>query len=177
MTTVDVSKPVRRLQICPDHRNPHPQDQYRGRSAMRHFGRPLSSGLALLSLTVKSASSYSRPSQWERIAYPADFGARILPVNYLFVDECIIFRTVPDGEIYRHALHSNCAFEIDETNEFFESGWSVVVLGRLELATEEDFARMQYGGMPAPWAVGDRRMFVRLGCEHLSGRRVIGHAR
>jgi uncharacterized protein len=112
-----------------------------------------------------------------RIAYAADFGARILPVNYLFVDECIIFRTVPDGEIYRHALHSNCAFEIDETNEFFESGWSVVVLGRLELATEEDFARMQYGGMPAPWAGGDRRMFVRLGCEHLSGRRVIGHAR
>ena len=50
-------------------------------------------------------------------------------MNYLFVDECIIFRTVPDGEIYRHALHSNCAFEIDETNEFFESGGALWCLG------------------------------------------------
>ena len=28
-----------------------------------------------------------------------------------------------------------CAFEIDDTDEFFESGWSVVAIGRLELAT------------------------------------------
>ncbi len=112
-----------------------------------------------------------------RIAYTADFGARILPMNYVFVDDCVIFRTVPDGEIYRHALNSNCAFEIDKTHEFFESGWSVVVLGRLELATEDDFARMQYREMPTPWASGNRYMFLRLACEHVSGRRVIGHAR
>ena len=66
-----------------------------------------------------------------RIAYTADFGARILPMNYVFVDDCVILRTVPDGEIYRHALNSNCAFEIDKTHEFFESGWSIVVLGDL----------------------------------------------
>jgi len=57
-----------------------------------------------------------------RIAYAADFG-RTHPAGELsLVDECITFRTVPDGEIYRHAFHPNCAFEIDETNEFFESG-------------------------------------------------------
>jgi uncharacterized protein len=112
-----------------------------------------------------------------RIAYTADYGARILPMNYVFADDCIIFRTVPDGEIYRHALNTNCAFEIDETDEFFQSGWSVVVLGRLELATEADFARMRYGEVPEPWARGDRHMFVRLACEHVSGRRVIGHSR
>jgi hypothetical protein len=85
-----------------------------------------------------------------RIAYATDAGARILPVNYILVDGSIIFRTVPDGEIYHHALSSICAFEIDEPNEFFESGWSVVVLGRLELATEEDFARMLYGKLLQP---------------------------
>ena len=61
-----------------------------------------------------------------RIAYPADYGARILPVNYVLADDSIIFRTVPDGEIFHHALNSMCAFEIDDTDEFFESGWSVV---------------------------------------------------
>jgi uncharacterized protein len=108
-----------------------------------------------------------------RVAYATDAGARILPVNYVLGADCVIFRTVPDGEIFRYALNSTCAFEIDETNEFFESGWSVVAVGRLQLATEDDFAQMRYGRLPEPWA-GNRWMFVRLPCEHVSGRRVIG---
>jgi uncharacterized protein len=76
------------------------------------------------------------------------------------------------------ATHSaRCAFEIDEVDEFFESGWSVVVVGRLELATEEDFARMKFGKIPEPWAGGSRHMFVRLPFQQVSGRRVIGHSR
>jgi uncharacterized protein len=112
-----------------------------------------------------------------RIAYATETGARILPVNYILLDDSVIFRTVPAGEIFHHALNSICAFEIDETDEFFESGWSVVVVGRLQLATEDDFARMRYGKLPEPWAGGSRWMFVRLPCEHVSGRRVIGHGR
>lgn len=108
-----------------------------------------------------------------RVAYVVDNGARILPMNYILAQDCIIFRTVPDGEIYHHALSSTCAFEVDETDEFFQSGWSVVVVGRLELATDEDFARMRYGKLPEPWAAGNRYMFVRIACEHVSGRRVI----
>jgi uncharacterized protein len=109
-----------------------------------------------------------------RVAYATDAGARILPVNYVLGADCVIFRTVPDGEIFRYALNSTCAFEIDETNEFFESGWSVVAVGRLQLATEDDFAQLRYGRLPKPWAAGSRWMFVRLPCEHVSGRRVIG---
>jgi hypothetical protein len=112
-----------------------------------------------------------------RIAYASDTGARILPVNYILGDDCVIFRTVSDGEIFRYALSTNCAFEIDEADEFFESGWSVVAVGRLQLATEDDFAQMRYGKLPEPWAGGSRWMFVRLPCEHVSGRRVIGHGR
>ncbi len=112
-----------------------------------------------------------------RIAYVGGTGPRILPVNYILADDGVIFRTVPDGEISRHALNSTCAFEIDETDEFFESGWSVVAVGRLQLATEDDFARMRYGRLPEPWAAGNRSMFVRLPCEQVSGRRVIGPGR
>jgi len=112
-----------------------------------------------------------------RIAYAVDKGARILPVNYVINNDSIIFRTVPGGEIFHHALESICAFEIDETDEFFESGWSVVAVGRLELATDEDFASMRYGKLPEPWAGGNRSMFLRLRCEQVSGRRVIGHGR
>jgi hypothetical protein len=59
-----------------------------------------------------------------RIAYAVDKGARILPVNYILNNDSIIFRTTPGGEIFHHALESICAFEIDDTDEFFESGWS-----------------------------------------------------
>jgi uncharacterized protein len=112
-----------------------------------------------------------------RLAYVVDNGARILPFNYIVAEDSVILRTVPDGEIYHHALSSICAFEVDETDEFFQSGWSVVVVGRLELATDEDFARMLYGKMPEPWVGGNRYMFIRLRCDQLSGRRVIGHGR
>jgi len=98
-------------------------------------------------------------------------------VNYILVDDSIIFRTVPDGEIFHHALNSVCAFEIDDTDEFFQSGWSVVAVGRAELATEDDFARMRFGKLPEPWAGGNRYMFVRVPFEQISGRRVIGGAR
>jgi nitroimidazol reductase NimA-like FMN-containing flavoprotein (pyridoxamine 5'-phosphate oxidase superfamily) len=108
-----------------------------------------------------------------RVAYVVDNGARILPMNYIVAGDSIIFRTVPNGEIYHHAISSTCAFEVDETDEFFQSGWSVVVVGHLELATEEDFARMRYGKLPEPWAAGNRHMFVRISCDHVSGRRVI----
>jgi uncharacterized protein len=112
-----------------------------------------------------------------RIAYAIDNGARILPLNYVLNNDSIIFRTTPAVRSPTTNSESICAFEIDETDEFFESGWSVVAVGRLELATEEDFASMRCGKLPEPWAGGDRWMFLRLPCEQVSGRRVIGHGR
>ena len=84
-------------------------------------------------------------------------------MNYILGADCVIFRTVPDGEIFRYALNSNCAFEVDETDELFESGWSVVAVGRLQLATEGDFASMRYGKLPEPWAGGSR--WLSYGCR------------
>jgi nitroimidazol reductase NimA-like FMN-containing flavoprotein (pyridoxamine 5'-phosphate oxidase superfamily) len=132
-------------------------------------------GVGLIELDRQECMELLAAKSVGRLAYVVDNGARILPFNYILAEDFIIFRTVPDGEISHHAVSAICAFEVDETDEFFQSGWSVVVVGRLELATEEDFARMLYGKMPEPWAGGPRSMFVRLQCEHVSGRRVIGH--
>ncbi len=134
-------------------------------------------GTALVELDREECLELLAAKSVGRIAYAADYGARILPVNYVLADDSIIFRTVPNGEIFHHALNSMCAFEIDDTDEFFESGWSVVALGRLELATGDDFDHMRYGELPQPWAAGSRYMFVRLPCTQVSGRRVIGHGR
>ena len=109
-----------------------------------------------------------------RIAYTTDDGPRVLPVNYVLEGESVVFRTVSDGEVYRHALETTCAFEIDE---FYQSGWSVLAVGGLQLLTEEEFARLQFGKIPKPWAAGPRGMFVRLPCVQLTGRRVIPDGR
>lgn len=108
-----------------------------------------------------------------RIAYVTDDGPRVLPVNYILAEDGVVFRTVPDGEIYRHALETTCAFEVDDIDEFFESGWSVLVVGRLHLLSEEDFARLRYGKIPEPWAAGPRTMFVKLPLLQLSGRQLV----
>jgi hypothetical protein len=112
-----------------------------------------------------------------RIAYTTDDGPRVLPVNYVLEGDSVVFRTVSDGEVYRHALGTTCAFEIDEIDEFYQSGWSVLAVAGLQLLTEEEFALLQFGKIPKPWAVGPRSMFVRLPCVQLTGRRVIPDGR
>ena len=134
-------------------------------------------GTALIELDRKECLELLAAESVGRLAYAAHYGARILPVNYVLADESIIFRTLPNGAIFHHALNSMCAFEVDDTDEFFESGWSVVATGFLELATPDDFKHMRYRKLPQPWAMGDRRTFVRLPCTQLSGRRVVGHGR
>ena len=75
-------------------------------------------GAGLLELDRAECLDLLAAKRVGRIAYPVDKGARILPVNYIRANDCIIFRTVKDGEIFRHALDSICAFEIDDTDEF-----------------------------------------------------------
>ena len=134
-------------------------------------------GTALIELDRKECLELLAAKSVGRLAYAAHYGARILPVNYVLADDSIIFRTLPNGAIFHHALNSMCAFEVDDTDEFFESGWSVVATGFLELATRDDFEHMRHGKLPQPWATGNRRTFVRLPCTQLSGRRVVGHGR
>ena len=108
-----------------------------------------------------------------RLAYTTDDGPRVIPVNYILTEDGIVFRTVPDGEVARYAMDSTCAFEIDEIDEFFESGWSVLAVGVAQLLTEADFARLRYGKIPEPWAEGPRILFVKLPLLHVSGRQLL----
>jgi nitroimidazol reductase NimA-like FMN-containing flavoprotein (pyridoxamine 5'-phosphate oxidase superfamily) len=112
-----------------------------------------------------------------RLAYATDDGPRIIPVNYVHTEDGVIFRTVPDGEVARHALDTSCAFEIDEIDEFFEAGWSVLVVGVAQLLTEADFQRLRFGKIPEPWADGPRVLFVKLPLLRVTGRQLLPHAR
>jgi nitroimidazol reductase NimA-like FMN-containing flavoprotein (pyridoxamine 5'-phosphate oxidase superfamily) len=95
----------------------------------------------------------------------------IIPVNYLFHDETVVFRTDPGSKLLA-ALHgSPVAFEVDGADEQ-QHGWSVVVRGFLEEVTDpHELDRLSATPLVA-WAPGARAHYVRVDPRLVTGRRI-----
>ena len=112
-----------------------------------------------------------------RIAYASRFGPAVLPVNYVWRDGAVVFRTAensPLDEDLRTGIANadyRVAFEIDSIDAAAQHGWSVLIQGPAHHVTgaEEDAARKT--GVE-PWAPGDRELFVRIVPSRITGRRV-----
>jgi len=61
----------------------------------------------------------------------------VLPVNAGVMNRRIVFRTVSDSSLAKAGTGSVVAFEADHTDPVAESGWSVVVRGRLWDVTDD----------------------------------------
>ena len=97
----------------------------------------------------------------------------ILPVNYTYVDNSIVFRTSEGTKLHAASNGAVIAFEIDDYNQSTHRGWSVLVVGRAEHVTEPlELAALDKHQL-APWADGERREYVRVTPELLSGRRIV----
>jgi hypothetical protein len=94
-----------------------------------------------------------------------------MPVEYVYEDGAIVFRTEHDPKL-RAAAHGNVlAFEVDAYDPQSGTGWSVHVLGRATVQTAAlDVA-------PLPTLDGERAggpdHYIRLHCEIVSGRRLV----
>ena len=112
-----------------------------------------------------------------RIAYTSRFGPAVLPVNYVWRDGAVVFRTAANGpldEDLRTGIANadyKVAFEIDSIDQAAQQGWSVLIQGPAHHVTgaEEDAARET--GVES-WAPGDRELFVRIVPSRVTGRRV-----
>lgn len=95
----------------------------------------------------------------------------ILPVNYAFDGEQVVFRTGEGSKL--NASHGGQAcFEIDGFDREQRCGWSVLVRGRLEEVTARDSEALErLRDLADPW-LGDRPSLVRLVPWVMSGRRV-----
>jgi uncharacterized protein len=96
----------------------------------------------------------------------------IIPVEYVYEDGVITFRTEHDAKL-RAAAHGDVlAFEVDAYDAASGHGWSVHVLGRATvLADDCELAPLptlddEHRDQP-------RRYYVRLHCEILTGRRLL----
>src|SRR6266540_3144740 len=101
-------------------------------------------------------------------------GPQVLPVNYVVHRRSIFFRTAAGSALANAMRNSRVAFEIDDIDEFLQSGWSVVAVGDADLVDDPDLLVELWGDQgPKPWAVGLRTQFVRIGPIRLTGRRVL----
>jgi hypothetical protein len=106
-----------------------------------------------------------------RLGVVADGRPLVLPVNYAFDGESVVFRT--DAGTKLHAAIGNpVAFEIDGVDNVWHSGWSVLVTGVAELVPDdeqEDMSVLPLG----PWCPGPKRAWVRVTPDEISGRRIV----
>jgi hypothetical protein len=106
-----------------------------------------------------------------RIAFVVGDSPIVLPVNHTVDGDDIVFRTSPRTELGRRMIRGRVAFEVDDFDEFNQSGWSVLFQGSVEyddsdVPWPEDQSR--------PWAEGVRNLVVRIRPRLVTGRRLMG---
>lgn len=127
----------------------------------------------LVELNVEECLALLRSRTTGRIAVTTPAGPKIFPVNYALHDDTIVFRTVPYGEIANNAQDAEVAFEVDRTDEEQKAGWSVMAVGTCRRVADPDEVRMiKLDWDPAPWADGQRILYLQIQWKDLTGRQV-----
>ena len=120
----------------------------------------------LLALDRSTCMTLLRTQPVGRLVVPGD-DARVLPVNFVVADDTIVI-SVEVGGTVDAAAGRDVLFEVDMVDDRTRSGWSVVVRGRLTVASEQPAATA------APWVPGphDRTMLVAV--DEVTGRLLRG---
>lgn len=104
-----------------------------------------------------------------RVIFNDDDGPLALPVNYVLQDEGVVIATSPTTSLARCVPGRAVSFEVDDVDEFNETGWSVLVRG---LAPAMDVHLLDADDRPITWVEGDRNLLIRIPCSQVSGRYV-----
>ena len=105
-----------------------------------------------------------------RLGYLEDGIPAILPVNYRVDGRSIVFRTGPGSKLSAAVSAQVLAFEVDEVDAGWQTGWSVLVRGRgTRIADSEEIRRLTNIGL-RPWSAGEKDHWVRLRGTRISGR-------
>ena len=120
----------------------------------------------------------SHPTGLGRVAFAEDGDPdwpTVLPVNYTYIDGHVYFRTFEGSKLYAALRHQRVAFEVDNVDEAWKEGWSVLARGGLAVVRDRDVAAAVDAQL-ASWAAGDEEQLVALAIDEVTGRRVIGPA-
>ena len=111
-----------------------------------------------------------------RVGFDLGHGPRIHPVNYRLDGRTVVLRTTDDSELARFvdlfAEGAMIAFEVDEIDYEWHTGWSVLIEARAEVVDDPAELHRLHGVWPRPWASGDRNRMIRLTPIAVTGRRI-----
>jgi nitroimidazol reductase NimA-like FMN-containing flavoprotein (pyridoxamine 5'-phosphate oxidase superfamily) len=112
-----------------------------------------------------------------RLAFGAESGIEILPLNFVVFEGRIFYRTEPGSPIAALAAgRDDVSFEVDYHDDLNQSGWSVLVKGSTAEPASLDAERaLASTHRLGPWAPGDRSLVIVLNPRTLSGRKVSLH--
>jgi uncharacterized protein len=117
-------------------------------------------------LTLLAAKSVGR------IAFCSSSGPVVLPVNYVVQGEAVVFRTAAHNSLAANLNGAAAAFEVDDIDEYLESGWSVLIKGYASFVEDIDDTARDPRMHLEPWADGVRALYVRVTPHTITGRRV-----
>ncbi|SRR6266498_712606 len=108
-----------------------------------------------------------------RVGFVVESGRpMVLPVNYLFDKESIVFCTAP-GTKLSHLSHGEpVAFEVDASRSLYNSGWSVLVRGTAREVTDARELELLRRGPLRSWGVSPSEHWIRISIDEISGRRI-----
>ncbi len=124
-------------------------------------------------LSLDDCLSLLARSEVGRVGVNIEALPAVLPVNFVLVDDHIVFRTAPGTKLNAATAGSVVAFEVDGYDAASHEGWSVLVRGVAgEVTDPEELARMQALPLDA-WALdGAADRFVRVPPTVVTGRRI-----
>ena len=106
-----------------------------------------------------------------RVAFTTPDGPEVLPLNYVVHEETVLFRTSPHSTLGRQLQLATAAFQVDDIDDFTESGWSVLLRGTVHPVDVDDLPPADQ--RPRPWASGLRPLHLRLRPTSVTGRRLL----
>ena len=113
-----------------------------------------------------------------RIAYESRFGPVVLPVNYQWHNDAIVFRTARHSALDEDLQTGitggdyEVAFEVDEIDVPRRQGWSVLIQGPAHHVESEAEREAAAQAGVEPWPAGERELFLRIVPHRVTGRRI-----
>jgi uncharacterized protein len=121
-------------------------------------------------MSPEECQSLLKSRQVGRIGFTDPDGPVILPVNYVTVGDCVVVATSAYSSLGRNGMSASVAFEVDDIDDFTESGWSVLVRGQTSVIERRELSDVD---LPQPWAEGTRSLILKISVAEISGRRLI----
>lgn len=108
-----------------------------------------------------------------RLAFVVAGAPLNLPVNYVLHRGKVIFRTTLGTKLDHVGRGAKVAFEVDDVDPDWRSGWSILVQGTAEEVTDlREIAELRQLPLQS-WVAGRRDRYVRIEPSSVTGRELV----